>query len=117
MPYYSYTEEVDDFNSTKVIYSEKEILEEFWDKWQVIARDAGRERTKANCIEDWCKLMWAVREDVYIFKDGRYRGKLFVVKDINPMDPTFDTATMECLTEDLVTPYVNIVTEMERYNG
>lgn len=118
MRYYSYVLPDDnEIEITKLVYSEKEILDEFWVHWANEMKGNGYADliSHANCIDDWCTMNWAQREDVYKFKDA-YQGKDFVINEFNLQDPTFNWATVICLNDSsvVVNRYVNLSIEMER---
>ena len=117
MRYYSYIESEDDVNITKLVYSEKEILDEFWLMWSTEMKGNGFADLISfqNCIDDWCTMHWATREDVYKFKTG-YDGKVFCINEFHIQDPTFSFATVVCLNDNsvVVDRYVNLNIEMER---
>ena len=118
MRYFSYVIPDDnDWEITKMVYSEKEILEEFWDYWtkEMKGNGFGELISYENCIQDWVTYRWAQREDTYKFKEG-YDGKDFVVNEFNLQDPTFSLATVTCVNDNsvVVNRYVNLNTEMER---
>ena len=118
MRYFSFVESEDDFNITKLVYSEREILDEFWEYWCKEMKGNGYAEliSYQNCIDDWCALHWAQREDVYKFRDNRYEGKLFCLNEFNVSDPTFSLATIVCLNDNSVTIpfYVNLNIDMEK---
>lgn len=122
MRYYSYTEPdyLHEFEATKYIYSEEEILGEYWDFWTDKMREVGRSEliNKQNCIDDWCTNNWAVEEDIYNFKSG-YDGKIFAINEFNLSDPTFTLATLVCLNDNSIEldRFVNITNELNRLNG
>jgi len=122
MRYYSYTEPdlENEFEATKYIYSEEEILGEYWDYWTDTMREVGRGNliSKKACIEDWLTTHWAVEEDIYNFKSG-YDGKIFAINEFNLSDPTFSLATLVCLNDNSIDidRFVNITTELNRLNG
>ena len=118
MRYFSYVIPDDnDWEITKMVYSEKEILEEFWDYWTKEMKGNGFAEliNLENCIQDWVTYRWAQREDTYKFKEG-YVGKDFVVNEFNLQDPTFSLATITCVNDNsvVINRYVNLNTEMER---
>lgn len=117
MRYYSYVESEDDIEITKLVYSEKEILDEFWSFWCTEMKGNGHADliSYQNCIDDWCSLNWAQREDVYKFKSG-YEGKLFCINEFNMSDPTFSLATLICVNDNSVNVpfYVNLNTDVEK---
>jgi len=118
MRYYSYVVPDDnEFEITKLVYSEMEVLEEFWLTWSTEMKGNGYSEliSYQNCIDDWCTMHWAQREDVYKFKQG-YDGKVFVINEFNMQDPTFNLATMTCVndTSVVVNRYINIGQEMVR---
>ncbi len=117
MRYYSYVESSDDVSITKLVYSEKEILDEFWSLWSTEMKGNGYADLISfqNCIDDWCTLHWAQREDVYRFKEG-FDGKVFCINEFNISDPTFSTATVTCLNDNSVNIplFVNLNTMMEK---
>lgn len=115
MRYYSYIESEDDVNITKIIYSEKEILEEFWSYWctEMVGNGFSDLITKEHCISDWCALHWAQPEDVFIFKN-KYQGKYFMVNELNMQDPTFNLATVICINDNsiVIDGYVHLERDM-----
>jgi hypothetical protein len=117
MKYYSYVVSDDDIEITKLVYSEKEILDEFWVHWSTEMKGNGYSQliSKEACIDDWCTVHWATREDVYRFKKG-FEGKEFVINDFNFQDPTFNLATVVCLNDSsvVIDRYVNLSLEMEK---
>lgn len=118
MKYYSYVvPDENEFEITKLVYSEREILEEFWATWSTEMKGNGYSEliSYANCIDDWCTIHWAQREDVYKFKHG-YDGKDFVINEFNLQDPTFNYATITCVNDYsvVVNRFVNLSTEMEK---
>lgn len=117
MRYYSYIESEDEVNITKIVYSEREVLEEFWQTWATEMKGNGYAEliSYQNCIDDWCAIHWAHREDVYKFKVG-YDGKVFCINEFNLSDPTFSFATITCLNDNSVNIpfYVNLNTDMEK---
>ena len=118
MRYFSYVIPDDnDWEVTKMVYSEKEILEEFWNLWSTEMKGNGYSHliSQENCIQDWVTYRWAQREDVYKFKVG-YDGKVFVVNEFNIQDPTFSMATITCVNDNsvVVDRYVNLEQEMVR---
>lgn len=122
MRYYSYTtpDEIVEFESTKYIYSEDEILGEYWDYWTDRMREVGRQDliNKETCIDDWKTLHWAVEEDIYKFKSG-YDSKIFAINEFNLSDPSFSLATLVCLNDNGIElgRYVNIEQELIKLNG
>lgn len=122
MRYYSFTVPDDelDFSATKYIYSEQEILGEYWDSWTDVMKAAGRPDfiNKENCIEDWCTDHWATEEDIYKFKSG-YDGKVFAINEFNLSDPSFSLATLVCLNDNSIEldRYINIEQELIKLNG
>lgn len=120
MRYFSYVEPTsdDDLHITKNVYSEREILEEFWHIWttEMKGNGFGHMINQEACIDDWCTLHWAHPEDVFVFKEG-YQGKVFVVNEFNMMDPTFSLATLICLNDQSVKidRFVNIEKELIRH--
>ncbi len=121
MRYYSYVEPTgDDINITKVVYSELEILDQFWDYWQAQMKGNGFGDliNKETCIEDWCTIHWAQREDVYKFKSG-FENKAFCIDSFHPQDPNFNWAKIVCLNDNsvVIDKYVNLETEMIKVDG
>lgn len=118
MRYFSYVIPDDnDWEVTKMVYSEQEILMEFWEFWCKEMKGNGFSEliSQENCIQDWVTYHWAQREDVYKFKVG-YDGKVFVVNEFNIQDPTFSMATITCVNDNsvVVDRYVNLEQEMVR---
>ena len=117
MKYYSYVESEDDVNITKVVYSEKEILEEFWQHWSTEMKGNGYPEliSYQNCVDDWCAIHWARREDVYRFKNG-YGNKLFCINEFNLLDPNLEYATVVCLNDPsvVINGYVSLIRDMEK---
>ncbi len=117
MRYYSYIESEDDVRINKLVYSEKEILDLYWDHWSLMMKGGGfaDQISPERCIEDWCTINWATREDVFKFRTG-YQGKLFCINEFNPIDPNFEYATVVCLNDNsvIVNGYVNLVKDMEK---
>lgn len=120
MRYYSFVDQPEgenDYDVLKTIYSEVEILEEFWIHWsnEMKGNGFGHMLNRETCIEDWCTIHWATREDIYKFKSG-YEGKDFIINEFNLQDPTFNLATVICLNDNsvVINRYVNIGLEMER---
>ena len=117
MRYFSYIESEDEIEITKIVYSEQEILEEFWSYWCTEMRGNGYADliSRDNCIDDWCTLHWANREDVFKFKSG-YDGKVFCINEFNLQDPEFNWATITCLNDNsiVINRYVNLEQEMVR---
>lgn len=117
MRYYSYVISEDDVNIKKIVYSENEILAEYWDLWTTEMKGAGfaNQISKERCIDDWCMVHWATPEDVFRFKSG-YDGKLFCVNEFNILDPNFEYATVVCLNDNsiVIKGYVNLVVDMEK---
>lgn len=117
MRYYSYVESEDDITITKLVYSEKEILDEFYTFWVTEMKGNGFAQliSYENCINDWCALHWAYREDVYKFKRG-YEGKVFCINEFHLSDPTFSLATVVCLNDNsvVIPSFVNLNTDMEK---
>lgn len=117
MRYYSYVESEDDLTINKLVYSEKEILDEYWEYWNAMMKGGGfsDQINPERCIEDWCTIHWAGREDVYRFKTG-YQGKLFCINEFNTLDPNFEYATLVCLNDTSVRipGYINLVKDMEK---
>jgi len=117
MRYYSYVESEDEVNITKIIFSEKEILDQFWEYWcrEMKGNGFGNLINVQSCINDWCSLRWAQREDVYKFKNG-FDGKLFCINEFNLSDPTFSLATIVCLNDNsvVIDRYVDLNNEMEK---
>ena len=117
MRYYSFVQSEDDYNITKLVYSEIEILDEFWTFWCTEMKGNGFAEliNKESCIDDWCTLHWATREDVYKFKIG-YDGKVFCINEFHLQDPSFNYATITCLNDNsvVINRYVNLSTEMEK---
>jgi hypothetical protein len=115
--YFSYIESEDEIEVTKIVYSEKEIIDEFWSYWCTEMRGNGYADliTVNNCIDDWCTIHWASREDVFKFKSG-YEGKVFCINEFNFHDPTFNLATITCVNDHsvVVNRYVNLEQEMVR---
>lgn len=121
MRYYSYIEpSEDELNITKVVYSEKEILEEFWEYWSLQMKGNGYAElvNMETCIDDWCTINWAQREDVYKFKEG-FEGKLFCLDSFHPQDPNFNWAKLVCLNDNgiVIDKYVNLETDMIKVDG
>lgn len=121
MRYYSFVEPSEnEFEITKIVYSELEILDEFWEYWslQMKGNGFGDLINKETCIEDWCTLHWATREDVYKFKEG-YENKVFCIDGFHPSDPNFIWAKVICLNDNgiRVDKYVNLETEMIKIDG
>ena len=119
MRYFSYVEPSDDeLHITKMVYSEVEILEEFWQTWSTEMKGNGYANliSREACIDDWCTLHWAHPEDVFVFKNG-YDGKVFVINEFNLLDPTFTLATVICLNDQSVKidRFVNLEQEMIRH--
>lgn len=117
MRYYSYVESEDDLDLIKMVYSEKEILEEFWTTWTTEMKGNGHADliSYENCINDWVAYHWAQREDVYKFKIG-YDGKVFCINEFNLLDPSFNLATIVCVNDNsvVIDRYVNLENEMVR---
>ena len=117
MRYYSFVESEDDLTINKLVYSEKEILDEFWSLWSSTMKGNGFGELISHqaCIDDWCTVHWATREDVYKFKNG-YDGKLFCINEFNILDPNFEYATLACLNDQsvVVNGYVNLIRDMEK---
>lgn len=103
MRYYSYVVSDDDISITKRIYSEEEILAEFWEFWTAEMRGNGFADliSKENCINDWVAYNWAQPEDVYVFKTG-YHGKVFCINEFDPTDPFFDRISLTCLNDNSI---------------
>jgi hypothetical protein len=110
MRYYSYVYSEDDFEINKTIYSEEEILAEFWEFWSKEMRGNGYAEliNKQACIDDWCALNWAQPEDV--FRLPQYPGKLFVINEFDPTDPEFNRVTLICLNDNslVINNYIDI---------
>ena len=118
MRYFSYVIPDDnDWEVTKLVYSEREILEEFWQTWSVEMKGNGYSEliSYENCINDWVTYHWAQREDVYKFKVG-YDGKVFCINEFNLQDPSFQLATIVCVNDNsvVIDRYVNLENEMVR---
>jgi len=118
--YFSYVEPSDDeFEVTKVVMSEQEILADYWDYWCTRMKEVGHADliNKESCIDDWCTLHWATPEDVFRFRSG-YPDKLFCLNEFNLLDPKFEWATVVCLNDPrvVIEGYVNLVTQMEKVN-
>jgi uncharacterized protein YkvS len=115
MRYFSYVQSEDDVNIIKIVYSETEILEEFWVFWCAEMKGNGYADliNFENCIQDWVAYNWAQPEDVYKFKSG-YDGKVFCLNDFHMADPTFNMATITCVNDNsvVVDRYVNLEQEM-----
>ncbi len=117
MRYYSYVEPTDETDTeiTKIVYSELEILDEFWNYWSAQMKGNGFTEliNPESCIDDWVTIRWAQREDVYKFKTG-YDGKVFCINEFNIQDPTFNTVTITCLNDNsvFVNRFVNIEQEL-----
>jgi hypothetical protein len=116
--YFSYVETEDEVEITKIVYSEQEILDEFWEYWCTEMRGNGYADliSRDACIDDWCTIHWASPEDVFIFKTG-YDGKVFMVNEFNIQDPTFNLCTVVCLNDNSVKidRFVHLEREMIRY--
>jgi uncharacterized protein YkvS len=117
MRYFSYIESEDDVEIVKTVYSEKEILEEFWVFWcaEMKGNGYGDLINFENCIQDWVAYRWAQPEDVYKFKSG-YDGKVFCINEFDMRDASFNSATVVCLNDNsvVVDRYVNLEQEMVR---
>lgn len=117
MRYYSYIESEDDVEIVKNVYSEREILEEFWSFWSTEMKGNGHADliSYENCIQDWVAYNWAQREDVYKFKVG-YDGKVFCINEFDMRDPSFNLATVVCVNDNsvVVDRFVNLENEMVR---
>lgn len=102
MKYYSFSEPGEnDLQFVKTVMSEKEILDEYWNYWTDRMKQGGfaNQISKERCIEDWCMIHWASQEDLYVFKDGRFSGKQFVVSDFHHLDPEFNTVELACVND------------------
>lgn len=120
MKYYSYVEPGDnDFEVTKIVMSEDEILKDYWDYWCNCMKEVNKadEIKKETCIEDFCTIHWATEEELYRFRSG-YPDKLFVIDEFNLLDPNFEWATVACVNDPEleIEGYVNLVTQMEKVN-
>jgi hypothetical protein len=119
MRYFSYIVSEDDIDITKMVYSEKEILEEFWVYWSTEMKGNGHADliNYENCIQDWVAYNWAQREDVYKFKSG-YDNRVFCLNQFHALDPTFNLATITCLNDNsvVIDRYVNLEQEMVKYD-
>lgn len=118
MRYFSYVIPDDnDWEVTKMVYSEEEILQEFWVFWCAEMKGNGYSDliNFENCIQDWVAYRWAQREDVYKFKSG-YDGKVFCINEFDLRDPSFGMATITCVNDNsvVVNRYVNLEQEMVR---
>lgn len=118
MRYFSYVvPDENDWEITKMVYSELEILQEFWEYWckEMKGNGFGELISREACIQDWVAYRWAQPEDAYKFKEG-YDGKHFIINEFNLQDPTFSLATVTCLNDNsvVVNRYVNLNTEMEK---
>lgn len=115
MRYFSYVLPDDnEIDITKVIYSEREILEEFWKTWSTEMKGNGYSELISidNCIDDWCTMNWAKPEDIYRFKEG-YDGKHFVINEFHLQDPEFNHATVICVNDSIqINRYINIPKEL-----
>ena len=118
MRYFSYVETEDEVEITKIVYSEQEIIDEFWNFWCTEMRGNGYADliSKENCISDWCAYKWASPEDVFKFKTG-YDGKVFMVNEFSLQDPTLNLCTVVCLNDNSVKidRLVHLEREMDRY--
>lgn len=115
MRFYSYIIPSDDeLEITKVVYSEEEILAEFWQHWSTEMKGNGYGDliSVPMCIDDWCAMHWATQEDVYKFKEG-YDGKFFCLDQFNPNDSTFNWVSLICLNDNSVNVgrWVNLALE------
>jgi len=117
MRYYSYVVSEDDLKIQKLVYSEKEIIDEFWSHWTTEMKGNGYSSliNPQACIDDWCALHWAVQEDVYKFKHG-YDGKIFCINEFNILDPNFEYATVVCLNDNsvVIDGYVSLTNDMDK---
>lgn len=104
MRYFSYIESEDDLTIMKTFYSEKEILEEFWDYWRTEMQGNGYGEliSKEECIQDWCAIKWATPEDVYTHP--KYQGKQWAVNEHNLLDPNWNTVSLVCLNDSIEIP-------------
>lgn len=63
MKLYSYVEPGLNNKPVEVIYSEDEIIEEYWESWsERMIKKYGEDHewiTTENCIEDWITVNWA----------------------------------------------------------
>jgi hypothetical protein len=63
MRYWIYCEPVNETSSEAVyqIYSDRAILDTYWDYWSSTMRALGRESqiSENNCITDWAAVYWA----------------------------------------------------------
>ena len=120
MRYYSYAESEDEFQVTKYVYSEAEILDNFWEYWtrEMKGNGFGHLISKESCIDDWCTIHWANREDIYKFKFG-FEGKVFCINEFNINDPNFIWATITCVNDNsvIINRFVNIQEEMIKIDG
>lgn len=121
MRYFSFVVPDDnELEVTKLIYSEEEILAEFWQFWTTEMKGNGYADliSRENCIQDWVAYNWAQPEDVYEFKQG-YQGKHFIINEFNMQDPTFSLATLSCVNDNgvVIDRFVNINTELKRCGG
>lgn len=101
MRYFSYVISDDDINITKMVYSEEEIVAEFWEFWTTEMKGNGFKDliSRENCIQDWVAYNWAVQEDVFKFRD-KYQGKVFIISEFHPADPEFNKVTLSCLNDN-----------------
>ena len=122
MRYYSYVEPADETDTeiAKIVYSEMEILEEFFSYWSTEMKGNGYSEliSYENCINDWCTLKWAQREDVYKFKNG-FQDKVFCIDSFHPQDPTFNWAKIVCLNDNgiVIDKYVHLENDMIKIDG
>jgi hypothetical protein len=116
MKYYSYIEpdDNDDSNAIKIIMTEQEIIEQYWEHWHKEMKELGRDEhiSIENCIADFCSAHWASEEPVYKFKTG-HEGLQFCVNELHPL---MEHATLACVNNRnvTVTGYVHIEDNLER---
>lgn len=62
MKYWTYEHPGDGDEPVTITLSEKEILEDYWDRWCEHMRLAGMDLsiyTRQDCIDDWVTIHWA----------------------------------------------------------
>ena len=63
----SYVEPADDgVTAVKIVKTEKEILDIYWEFWSAKMKALGKEDliSEKACVEDWIAVFWAVQEEI-----------------------------------------------------
>ena len=56
----------DGITPVETVYTEKEILDTYWEYWCARMKEIGKEDliSEKACIEDWIVVNWAVQEEI-----------------------------------------------------